>query len=76
MSPLEEIKSRNEQDWSKIILKAQIQQLRRERYHLKTKSQERVLTFWEKIRLNEVVTELRDTVEAITSLTQRPRNAQ
>lgn len=68
MSPIEEIKNRNEQDWSKIILKAQIQQLRRERYHLKSKSQERVLTFWERMRLSEVVAELKDTIREVGHL--------
>ena len=68
MTPMEDIKSRNEQEWSKIILKAQIQQLRRERFHLKSKSQERQLTIWERMRLDQVISELKQTVEEINIL--------
>lgn len=68
MSPIEHIKSRNEQEWSKIILKAQIQQLKREEQHLKSKSHERTLTLWERMRLEEVIGELKETISVIAYL--------
>lgn len=46
-----------ETNWSLKILKQELEGLKREQIHLKAKSQERALTGWETLRLEEILDE-------------------
>jgi len=75
MSALARIKERNEQDWSLIALQVEVGQLKRERKHLQSKSQQRPLTLWEKTRLVEAFEELTGIVSKINrAIIRKHRN--
>ena len=70
MSPLVEIKARNERVWRRVMLQREAQLLERERRHLQGKARERDLTDWETERLNAVFLELRRLVRKLDHLTE------
>ena len=54
----QDVLRRNEKEWSAKILRTDIEELRRERIHLRSKSYERPLTDWECQRISEISQEI------------------
>lgn len=64
------ILSRNEAQWSVKLLRQDLEDLRREQNHLRSKRQERSLTQWESQRVFEISREIIELLRQFCSLQQ------
>lgn len=67
-----EIIVRNDRRWSAKLLRQDLEELRREQSHLRSKLSERALTDWELQRVREISQEI---INILTKITASPRTA-
>lgn len=71
-SQTNEIILRNEAQWSVRLLRKELEELRREHVHLRTKSRERKLTDWEIQRILEISREIMELLTRFKDLQPLP----
>jgi hypothetical protein len=65
-----DIVRRNEAQWYVRLLRKDIEELRREQAHLRSKISERSLTDWESQRIREITVEIVDLLTKFTKISQ------
>ena len=67
-----ELIQRNEAQWSIRLLRKELEELRREHVHLRSKSRERKLTEWELQRIIEISHEIMELLTRFKRLPSQP----
>lgn len=62
---------RDDRSWSLRLIKNEIDQLKREERHLKSKEYERPLSLWERSRLGELLHEMRSLIDELRKFSEQ-----